>query len=116
MDFLKINDKTLPAPVKYDISKIDIEGENSMSETGVLHRSIVRSGVYSIDAVWRVSDDDLKNILGLISKVSFDAVFLDPDSSSEKVRTMYAAEKSYSCIGFDGGKSWWNLSVRFFEF
>lgn len=116
MDFIKIEGKPLPAPVKYEISKTDIDGENSKSETGVLHRNLVRSGVYSIDATWRVSEDDLKDVLKLISGISFNAVFMDPDSSAEKSRVMYAAEKSYSCIGFDGGKSWWNLSAKLIEF
>lgn len=116
MNFIKINNITLPAPTKYEISKNDVNGEDSLSETGILHRNRVRSGVYSLDVNWRVSESDLKTILDTIKSSSFTAVFFDPVSSAEKSCTMYAKEPVFSCIGFEDEESWWNIAVKLLEF
>lgn len=117
MDFIKVNDTLLPPPVDYEINYFDVDsGETTRSETGIMHRSLVRSEIFKLNLLWKVNKADLKKICDLLKPQILFVKFSEPCSDNEKSCEMYAGEQKVKCIGFDNDESWWSLSVSLTQY
>ena len=118
MAMLVVGSTSLPNPTDYKVMRADIDSENTgRTESGVLQRDRIRSGVYKVETTFRVTRTDLKTITDAIAPVSFSCTFFDPTTSSSPTKTMYAGDRSASLIqSVDGGESYWDLTVSLIEF
>ena len=53
MDIIKLNDYTPPAPITYDVTLSDVNGEKTQTEDGRTYIEQIRNGVPSIKLAWK---------------------------------------------------------------
>lgn len=119
MALLIINGVTLPEPTEYRVMLQDFDGENtSRSETGMLHRDRIRSGVYKIEVGWIVTKEQLKIIIDAVTSARFSVNFFDPTKSSRSTAWMYVGDRSGSlkANAKNGNESLWYLSFSLIEY
>lgn len=117
---IQINGVDLPAPVEYSVSLQDIDSENTRrTETGMLQRDRVRSGVYKIQIKWRVTRTQLKIITDALKPAKFSATFFDPTTSTTPTRYMYCGDRNADLIYYKEGfpdDSLWEISTSLIEY
>lgn len=108
-------------PTKYEVKNVDFDSDSSIrSETGVLYRDRVRSGVYTIGATYLCSKADLKTIADLLAPKSFSATFFDPFLSADPTKTMYCGDRTATLSQYVNEAaptaSYWELSFQLIQY
>jgi len=121
MAILTIDDVAMPKPKKYSIQKADADSKStSRSETYVLHRNVVKQGIYRIDVTYSATWSELKTITDAIAPSSFVCKFLDATLGVlQTSRTMYAGNRSCIMVQLldeaDYEESQWELTVALID-
>jgi|GEM_PF-283975 len=121
MYFIKINNTELPTPSYYSVTSRDITGTDSgrYDETGVVHRSRVRTSVKTCDVKWRLDGSSLGSLNTALSGALLDVTLLDPSTAGYVRCDMYAESvKSdfYQQQNDDETDSWWEIGCRLVEY
>lgn len=117
LNFLSVDGVEMPPPSSYSVNSYDIDGANTgRSETGLLHRNRVRAALYKVEAVWNVTESELKRIAAAIAPDSFMLTFYDATTAARVSKSFYAGDRNAVYIGYEDGHSWWRLSVNFVEY
>lgn len=89
----------MPVPRTYEVSEADIDSENTTrSESGVLHRDRIRAATRKISIGWRVNEQSARSILSAVSPAAVSVTFLDPQTGSDRVATMYAGDRKMAIV------------------
>lgn len=115
--FIRIDGVTLPTPVEAQITEYDIDSAaTGRLESGYLSRERVRSGLLSLQIVWRhLPSDDAQRIRRALSPAAFTVELMFPGGTA--VRTMYAGDREWTPDFTDSGRTErWNLSVKLTEY
>lgn len=114
---ISINGEAMPTPAEggYSVTLSDLDSENtSRSETGVLHRERVRTGVCKISANWYVDRTELER---LVISTKPDKLTVRYYFGGEyKTATMYAGDKTIALDKIYDGGSYWNFTCSFTEY
>ena len=112
-----INGVAVHDPSSLSVVEQDLDSDNtSRDETGQLHRDRVRQGIRKISAKWTaLTQPDAAAILSAASPASFSVEYIDPESATEQIRTMYVGDRTCEIIPTSLGKRW-NISFDLIEY
>lgn len=124
MALLSVNGTDLQEPSTYNITKRDLDSENSYtSEVGVLVRDMIRANHVTIDVEWgRLTQAQLQAIASKISNGAdrFQLTYYDYYIGQDVTGTFYAHDRSGQAIRVrrtnDGGYENYTLSTQLIEF
>lgn len=124
MSLMYVNGTALQEPSTYDITKADLDSENSYtSETGVLVRDMIRANHVTISVAWEhLTQVQLQAIASLISNgsSSFNLQYWDYYTGSNRTGKFYAHDRSGQAIRVNrtnnGGYEQYSLSTQLIEF
>ena len=89
----------LPNPERYEVTCIDGDSDNTTrNDNWVLHREVVRSGIYQIDATWKISQSKLKALHKAISVAKVPLTFYNPCTGGYTQASMYSADRKAGCL------------------
>lgn len=82
-NWLEIDDVVMPTPmgVKYSYSVFDSDN-SKRSETGVLHREVIRKNVHSPTFTFKLQTADYRKLMNAIEPDVFKVKYLDPKSET----------------------------------
>ena len=112
---VRVDGEPLPGIYSYKIDLEDIDGaESGRSETGVMHRNVLRSRVKKIYVGMKLSDGQMSAISNIIEQgTSLEMTVYVPGGSGES-GTFYISKLSANMIKF-AEVSWWELSFNAIE-
>lgn len=129
MALLSVNGTDLQEPSTYNITKRDLDSENSYtSETGILVRDIIRANHVTIDVAWEhLTLVQFQAIAALISKDNkeeqkqFTLTYFDYYKGTNVTGTFYAHDRSGTAIKVrritnPNGYEHYQLSTQLIEF
>ena len=121
MYFIKINGQSLPTPFYYCVTSKDIEssGSGRFDETGVVHRSRVRTDVKTCEVKWKVPGSELSTISSCLEPELLHVSLLDPSSAGYDSCDMYkdsVRAEFYQHQNAQETDSWWEISLRLIEY
>ena len=102
MNLMEIDGAALPAPLAggYTVTRSDLDGNTTRSETGIMFRDRVRAGVYKIESEWEMSMTQLAEMVELISPASFNLKFFDITTCQFVTRKMYVSDRTATVIDY----------------
>ena len=120
MSLLKINGKPLPDPIVIQpgISDLDSEDGSGRNQAGTMFRDRV-ARKHPVHVEWGVlSKEDMAELLELMSPVSFELTYPDPEAGALKTITAYVGDRVPAICQVISDTDWnWNgLAVDFVEF
>ncbi len=112
---VSIDGAVLPGIYSYKIDLEDIDGaESGRSETGVMHRSVLRSRVKKVYVGMKLSDEQMSEIGNIIEQgISLEMSVRVPGGEDE-TGTFYISKLSATMLKL-GDTSWWGLSFNAIE-
>lgn len=116
-----INGTALPSPTKYRPLLSDLDSsDTSRSESGILFRNRVRSGVRKVELSWTLRSAQTAALLSLVEPAQFTARFFDPADNAYHTATMYAGDKSVELRMLqdlqDPAEALWDVSFNLIEY
>lgn len=121
-NWLEIDDVVMPTPtgVKYSYSVFDSDN-SKRSETGVLHREVIRKNVHSPTFTFKLQTADYRKLMTAIEPDVIKVKYLDPKSETGymTIDEAYAQatltpELMLQAATVDD--MWWSLSVTFIQY
>lgn len=111
---LTVDGVELPAPTEYSVSYSDIDSSDTgRSETGVLLRNRVRSGIAKISVSWKMlSQAETDRVLDAVAASSMTVQY----NGGTKTAKMYAGDKTLQLAFLDNDGARYDLSFNLIEF
>jgi len=103
---IKINGVTLPTPSDYEVGIQDIsKAERNARGTMIIERIATKR---KIEVSWNfLSQEELSNLLKLVSPVFFSVEYIDPQEGKRKIGTFYAGDRVPKAMDYRNGKVRW---------
>lgn len=117
MALITIGAVELPNPYDYAVTRKDADSEQYLDETGVVHRELVRAGIYEIKASFQVGKTVLKTITDAVAPASFSCTFFDPNTVAYPTVTMRCGDRSALLIDLKAETdSEWDITIALTQY
>ncbi|MBR5090178.1 MAG: hypothetical protein IK093_12190 [Ruminiclostridium sp.] len=112
---VSIDGATLPGIYSYKIDLEDIDGaESGRSETGVMHRNVLRSRVKKVYVGMKLSDEQMSEIGNIIEQGTSLEMSVRVPGGGDEAGTFYISKLSATMMKL-ADDSWWELSFNAIE-
>lgn len=112
---IKVNGVALPCPSEYDTGIMDIsKADRNAKGTIIIERVATKR---KLEMKWKyMLPEDLKQVLNLVSPVTFMVEYLDPQTGKMETKRMYVGDRKMSMYSYIANVPVWvNVGFNFIE-
>jgi len=103
---IKIDGVQIPDPSDYQVGIYDLSrAERNAAGTIVIDRIATKR---KLELMWRyLSNEELSNLLKLVSPVFFEVEYVDPQDNGRRVGVFYCGDRTVGAFRYKNGKIIW---------